>query len=83
MACWDGPGARRTLETVRPEPPWGYFAEAIVNPNAVIEKGKGYAAPDGSSKMPSFNDSMTVQEAVDLVAYLKSLKPPVGGGRGA
>jgi mono/diheme cytochrome c family protein len=57
-----------------------YFAEAIVNPNAVIEKGKGYAAPDGSSKMPSFNDSMTVQEAVDLVAYLRSLKPPTGGG---
>jgi len=57
-----------------------YFAEAIVNPNAVIEKGKGYAAPDGSSKMPSFNDSMTVQEAVDLVAYLRSLKPPADGG---
>jgi len=28
--------------------------------------------------MPSFNDSMTVQEAIDLVAYLKSLKPATG-----
>jgi sulfur-oxidizing protein SoxX len=55
-----------------------YFAESIVNPSKVIEKGKGYAAKDGSSRMPSFNDSMTVQELVDLVAYLKSLKPPGG-----
>ena len=53
-----------------------YFAEAIINPNAVIEPGKGYAAPDGSSKMPSFNDSVTVQEVVDLVAFLRGLKPP-------
>ncbi len=43
-----------------------YFAESIVNPRKAVEKGK----------MPSFNDSMTVQELVDLVAYLKSLKPP-------
>src|SRR5712691_4705600 len=34
-----------------------YFAESIVNPSKVMEKGKGYAAKDGSSKMPSFNDS--------------------------
>ena len=53
-----------------------YFAEAIVNPGAVIESGKGYAAPDRSSKMPSYNDSVTVQEVVDLVAFLRSLKPP-------
>ena len=55
-----------------------YFAESIINPSAVIEKGKGYAAPDGSSKMLSFNDSMSVQEAIDLVAFLKSLKPSGG-----
>ena len=53
-----------------------YFAETIINPNAVIEQGKGFAAPDGSSKMPSFSDSVTVQEVVDLVAFLLSLKPP-------
>ena len=29
-----------------------YFAEAIINPGAVIEHGKGYQAADGSSKMP-------------------------------
>jgi mono/diheme cytochrome c family protein len=52
-----------------------YFAEAIINPSAVIEKGKGYAAPDGSSKMPSYNDTATVQDVADLVAYLRSLRP--------
>ena len=56
-----------------------FFAESIVNPRAVIDRG--YAASDGSSKMPSFNDSMTVQEVVDLVAYLARLKPPGGGHR--
>ena len=55
-----------------------YFAEAIINPGAVIEKGKGYQAADGSSKMPSFNDSLTVQELIDLVAFLAALKPPAG-----
>lgn len=63
-----------------------YFAEAIIHPNAVIEKGKGYSGPDGSSKMPSYNDTVTVQEVVDLVAFLLSLRPPsaapAGHGRG-
>ena len=52
-----------------------YFAEAIINPNAVVEKGKGYEDADGTSKMPSYNDLLTVQEVLDLVAYLKGLKP--------
>jgi Cytochrome c len=62
-----------------------YFAEALINPSAVIEKGKGYQAADGSSKMPSFNESMTVQEAIDLVAFLRALRPgprKPGGHRG-
>jgi mono/diheme cytochrome c family protein len=57
-----------------------YFAEAILNPSAVIERGKGYEAPDGSSRMPSYNDSVTAQEVIDLVAFLRALKPPVGSG---
>lgn len=64
-----------------------YFAEAIISPNALVEKGKGYEAPDGSSKMPSYNDAVTVQEVVDLVAFLRALRPPVGipagGGHGS
>lgn len=59
-----------------------FFAEAIINPSAVIDDTR-YAGPDGSSKMPSFNDSMTVQEAIDLVAYLRSLKPPSTSGPAA
>ena len=59
-----------------------YFAEAIINPSAVIETGKGYQGPDGSSKMPSFNDSLTVQELIDLVAFLRAMKPPSGGAGG-
>ncbi len=60
-----------------------YFAEAIINPNATVEKGKGYETPDGSSTMPSYNDSVTVQEVVDLVAFLRSLRPPAGNPAGA
>jgi hypothetical protein len=57
-----------------------YFAESLINPSAVIEKGKGYQGPDGSSKMPEFNDSMTVKELINLAAYLRSLKPVRAGG---
>jgi mono/diheme cytochrome c family protein len=56
-----------------------FFAEAIVNPNALIDEPQ-WRAPDGTSRMPSFNDLLTVQELVDLVAFLKSLKPPAAGG---
>lgn len=52
-----------------------FFAEAIINPSAVIDRA-AWRAADGTSKMPSFNDSITVQELVDLVAFLKSLTPP-------
>lgn len=60
-----------------------YLVEAIVNPNAVVDRGQGYDAPDGSSKMPSYNDSLTVQELIDLVAYLKTLRPPATGPAGS
>ena len=53
-----------------------FFAESIVNPNAFVEAR--YRTPDGSSRMPSFNDSLTVQELIDVVAFLAALKPPPG-----
>ena len=62
------------LSFMAPLHPPEYFAEAIINPSAVIEEGKGYRAPDGKSKMPSYNDLVTVQEVINLVAYLKGLK---------
>jgi mono/diheme cytochrome c family protein len=67
------------LSAMGPQHPPEYFVEALVAPSATIEPGKGYAAPDGSSKMPAFNDTMMVQELIDLVAYLKSLRPPDAG----
>jgi len=64
--------------------PAEYFAEAIINPSVVVEEGKGYRAPDGQSKMPSYNELVTVQEVIDLVAYLKALKGEEGApGHGA
>src|SRR5262249_40289113 len=33
-----------------------YFAEAILNPDAVIVDGPGYIGPDGRSTMPSYPD---------------------------
>ncbi len=64
------------LSAMAPHHPPEFFAESIINPGAVIDQGRGYEGPDGSSKMPSFNGLMTVQELVDLVAYLVNLKPP-------
>ena len=57
-----------------------FFAESIINPNAVIDhdaKEKGYVGADGKSKMPDYNDTFTVRQLADLTAYLTSLK---GGG---
>jgi len=60
--------------------PAEFFFESIVNPNAVIDhdaKEKGYTGADGKSKMPSYNDTLTMRQLADLTAYLTSLK---GGG---
>jgi hypothetical protein len=56
--------------------PPGYFAEAILNPDAVLVEGDGWIGPDGHSTMPSYPD-MTLGQLADVVAYLASLT--VGG----
>jgi len=53
--------------------PAEYFAESILSPNAVILDGPGYSGPDGTSIMPSYADSLSVTQLVDLVAFLKGL----------
>jgi hypothetical protein len=53
--------------------PREYFAESILNPNAVIVIGPDHTGPDGLSTMPDYRDSLTAGELVDLVTYLKSL----------
>lgn len=60
--------------------PGAYFAEAIVNPNAVIVDGPGYAGADGLSTMPAY-PHLTVGELTHVVTYLESLTS--GGGEHA
>ncbi len=53
--------------------PAEYFAESILDPNAVIIDAPGFYGPDGRSTMPSYNDVLSLTQWVNLVAYLKSL----------
>jgi cytochrome c2 len=80
----DQEGVGPALSGMGPMHPAEYFAEAIINPNASAawrikhhkEEKKGYLGPDGTTKMPSYNGAMTVQQLIDLVAHLKSLTGP-------
>jgi len=54
-----------------------YFAESIINPNRIVVLGEGYTGHDGLSIMPNYNDTLTVQQWIDLTAYLTSLKGPM------
>ena len=76
----DFPRGERAAGDVGPEltgmgdhHPAEYFAQSIVDPNAVILAGPGFVGADGRSVMPDYRDSLTFTELVDLVAYLKSL----------
>ena len=53
--------------------PSEYIAESILFPNAVIVDEPGTTGPDGLSLMPSFADSLSLAQWIDLVAYLKAL----------
>lgn len=55
--------------------PAEYLAESLLDPNAVILLGQGFTGPDGLSIMPEYNDTLTLRQLIDLVAYLKSLTP--------
>jgi len=52
--------------------PPGYFVEAILNPNAIVVDGPGYASPNGLSTMPGYPD-MPLVDLTDVAAYLSSL----------
>jgi hypothetical protein len=48
-----------------------------IDPNVVIDpdaKKLGYVGEDGKSKRPDYNSVLTIKQAVDLAAYLASLK---------
>jgi mono/diheme cytochrome c family protein len=57
--------------------PPAYFAEALLDPDAVVLTGPGWVDDDGRSTMPAYPD-MTVRQLGDLVAYLTSLKQATG-----
>lgn len=61
------------LSQMGPVHPVEFFAESIMNPNAVIPKT--YRQADGKSPMTNFAEKMTVQELIDVSAYVTSLKP--------
>jgi Cu/Ag efflux protein CusF len=64
------------LSQMGPAHPVEFFAESIINPNAVVPKS--YRRSDGTSPMTNFAAKMTVQELIDVSAYVASLKPKDG-----
>lgn len=57
--------------------PVEFFAESIVNPNAVLDaedKEKGFLGADGTSRMPTYSDVLTVKQVADLAVYLNGVK---------
>lgn len=61
------------LSQMGPMHPVEFFAESILNPNAVVPKP--YREADGKSPMTDFTEKMTVRELIDVSAYVASLKP--------
>jgi Cu/Ag efflux protein CusF len=61
------------LSQMGPLHPLEYFTESVINPSA--HASKKHRDPDGKSTMPASNERMTVQELIDLSAYLAALKP--------
>jgi Cu/Ag efflux protein CusF len=53
--------------------PAEFFAESVMNPNAVVPRN--YRDATGKSPMTNFAEKMTVQELIDVVAYVASLRP--------
>ena len=53
----------------------GYLVTAIINPSHVIKHQEGVEStlPSGASRMLDFNDSLTVHQLIDLVAYLQTI----------
>lgn len=61
------------LSQMGPLHPMEFFAESIIDPNAVVPKA--YREADGSSPMTNFAEKMTVQELIDVSTYVASLRP--------
>ena len=53
---------------------YGELVTSIINPSHRLApmQADDVAHDDGSSRMPSYNDTLTVQQLIDLVAFLQS-----------
>jgi Cu/Ag efflux protein CusF len=60
------------LSQMGPLHPVEFFAESIINPNAVVPKN--YREANGKSPMTDFTEKMTVRELIDVSAYVASLR---------
>lgn len=60
------------LSQMAPMHPVEFFAESIINPDAIVPGA--YRDSDGKSPMTNFAEKMTVQELIDVSAYLASLR---------
>ncbi|HSK29776.1 MAG TPA: c-type cytochrome, partial [Candidatus Limnocylindria bacterium] len=56
------------LSQMGPLHPVEFFAEAVLNPDAVVPRS--YRAADGKSPMTDFTEKMTVRELIDVSAYV-------------
>jgi quinoprotein glucose dehydrogenase len=61
-----------TVQLFEPSEKYWSFQKSDLREWAFVEK----------SPMPSFKDRLTAPEVADIVAYLSSMKPPPGAGRG-
>jgi Cu/Ag efflux protein CusF len=61
------------LSQMGPMHPVEFFAESIINPDAVVPNT--YRDSEGKSPMTNFAEKMTVQELIDVSAYVASLRP--------
>ncbi|MBM2804482.1 MAG: exported protein of unknown function [Deltaproteobacteria bacterium] len=69
--------AGQHLSIWRADIPLEFFADSIVNPNAVIDhdaKERGYLGDGGTSNMPDYGDALTMKQLADLASYLAGLK---------
>ena len=51
---------------------YGDLVTSIVNPSHKLSRGPDprHVTPEGESKMPRYNEVMTVQQLIDITAYL-------------
>lgn len=61
------------LSQMGPLHPVEYFAESVIDPDAVIPRR--FRNSQGKSPMTDFTDKMTVRELIDVSAYIASLSP--------